>query len=119
MSGNSTLLLDTAKWDIVADLAGNIAVASAPYSQAQDAASALRTFQGEVYFDTNYGVPYWARVISRSPPLSLLKSYWVAAAKSVPDVVTAVVYLASFVNRTITGQVQITNSSGDVSASGF
>ena len=119
MSGNGTLLLDTARWDIVADLAGNIAVAEPPYSQAQDAASAMRTFQGEVFYDQAFGVPYWARVIGHAPPLSLVKAYWTAIAKTVPGVVSAVAFIASFVNRTLSGQVQITNKAGETSASGF
>ena len=119
MSGNATLLLDTQVWDLVADLSGNIAVAEAPYAQAQDAASAMRTFQGEVYYDTNYGVPYWAHVIGQAIPISLLKAYWIAAAKTVPGVTSAVVYISSFVQRAISGQVQITNSVGETSASGF
>jgi hypothetical protein len=119
MSGNGTLLLDGAKWDIVADLTGNIAVAEVPYSQAQDAASALRTFQGEVFYDKVYGVPYWTRILGQAPPLSLVKAYWIAAAKTVPGVVSAKAFIASFVNRTLTGQVQITNRAGETSASGF
>ena len=119
MAGNGTLLLDTVRWDIVADLAGNIAVAEPPYAQAQDAASAMRTFQGEVFYDTSYGVPYWTRIIGQAPPLALVKAYWTAIAKTVPGVVSATAFIASFVNRTLTGQVQITNTAGEVSASGF
>jgi hypothetical protein len=36
----------------VLDAEGNIAVASEPYSLAQDAASAIKTFAGEVFWDT-------------------------------------------------------------------
>jgi hypothetical protein len=119
MSGNATLLLDQVTWDLVVGLDGNIAVAGKPYSQAQDAASALRTFQGEVYYDTTYGVPYWASVLGQAPPLSLIKAYWQKIAMTVPGVTSAVAYIASFVNRTITGQVQITNSDDQTSASVF
>ena len=119
MSGNGTILLDVNRWDIVADLSGNIAVAEPPYSQAQDAASAMRTFQGEVFYDQAFGIPYWARILGQAPPLSLVKAYWIAAAKTVPGVVSAKAFIASFVNRTLTGQVQITNKAGETSASGF
>ena len=42
----NTLLLDTLRWDLCLDVHGNIAVASDPYSVAQDVASAIRTFSG-------------------------------------------------------------------------
>ena len=37
----NSLLLDQAQWDIVLDVNGNIALASAPYSIAQDVALSL------------------------------------------------------------------------------
>jgi hypothetical protein len=43
----NTLLLDVSSWDLCLDAAGNIAMASNPYSIAQDAASAIRTFAGD------------------------------------------------------------------------
>ena len=85
-----TLLLDQTTWDLVVDASGDIAVASDPYSIAQDAASAIRTFQGECYYDTTLGVPYWSQILGRSPPLSLLKAKLVAAALTVPDVAVMV-----------------------------
>ena len=114
--GTSTMLVDTVLWDLVVDLNGNIAVASEPYSLAQDAASAIRTFQGEVYFDTTYGVPYWTQVLGEAPPLSLLKKLLNSAALTVPGVVTAKTFISSVADRTIKGQVQITNSAGELSA---
>ena len=40
----------------------NIAVADEPYALAQDAASAIRTFIGECYYDTTKGLPYFEKV---------------------------------------------------------
>lgn len=114
-----TLLLDTEQWDLVVDASGNIAVASNPYSQAQDAASAIRTFSGECRYDTTVGVPYWAEVFGKPVPVSLMKQLFVNAALTVPGTATAVCYIASFVNRKVTGQVQITNGAGQTSAAGF
>jgi len=114
-----TLLLDTVQCDLLIDADGDIAVASDPYSQAQDAASEIKTFQGEVYYDTTKGNPYFSEVLGYAPPISLMKSIFQNAAKLVPGVVTAVCYIASFVGRKITGQVQITNGSGQTSVAGF
>lgn len=94
------------------DAAGNIALASDPYAIAQDVASAVRTFQGECWFDTTVGVPYFQEVLGQSPPLQLLQSLIEQAALTVPEVAKAAATISSFENRTITGNVQVTTSSG-------
>ena len=111
----NTLLLDLSTWDLVIDSDGDIAVAADPYSQAQDAASAIRTFQGECYFDTTLGVDY-TQILGTLPPTALVKKLLSNAALTVPGVVTANVFLSSLNNRQITGQVQITNEEGAVAA---
>lgn len=113
-----TLLLN-AGWDLEVDSFRNIAVVEDPYSLAQDAASAIRTFQGEVYYDTTLGIPYFQQILGFSPPVSLMKAYFNAAALTVPEVVSSVCYIASIVNRQVLGQVQIRDSSGKVVAANF
>lgn len=111
-----TLLLDNVSWDLVLDASNNIAVASDPYSQAQDAASACETFQGEVYFDTNLGVPLWQQVFGHFPNPALLKQAFTDAALAVPGVTAAQSFISSLADRTVTGQVQITNRAGATAA---
>lgn len=112
----ATLLLDRTTWDLVVDVDGNIAVATDPYSMAQDAASAIRLFQGELWYDTTKGIPYWAGIIGRLPPLTLVKAKFVAAALTVPGVVAARCFISSFKNRVLTGQVQIYDDAGKIIA---
>lgn len=114
-----TLLLDTVAWDIVTDSIGNIAVASAPYELAQDAASAIRTFQGEVWYATNYGIPYWAQVLGHAPPVTLMKAYFNAQALTVPNIASSVSYITSWNDRRVTGQVQVTSTAGETVAAAF
>lgn len=114
-----TLLLDTQVWDLVLDLFGNIAVASDPYSQAQDAASAIRLFEGELWYDTTQGVPYWASILGQAPPIALMKAKFVDAALTVPGVVTAQCFLSGMVNRQVTGQVQLSNTLKLRASAGF
>jgi hypothetical protein len=114
-----TLLLDTLVWDLAADASGNIAVASEPYSLAQDAASAIRLFQGELYYDTSQGIPYFSQILGQAPPLSLVKTYFVQAALTVPGVVKARCFIASWVDRVVSGQVQVEDAAGNVSVAGF
>lgn len=115
----STLLLDTQTWDLVLNAQGDIAVATEPYSYAQDAASAIRLFQGELWYDTSQGIPYWQQVLGKFPPISLVKYYLQQAALTVPGIVSATVYITGFSQRSISGQVQVTDSSGTVTAASF
>ena len=114
-----TLLLDRTAWDLVLDVYGNIAVAGDPYSQAQDAASNIKLYQGELWYDTTQGVSYRNDILGHFPPLSLFKAKIVAAAKTVPGVASAVCFVSSFVKRAIAGQVQITNESGQTAVASF
>jgi hypothetical protein len=126
MSGTTTppgalnsLLLDRTTWDLCVDASGNIAMASPPYALAQDAASAIKLFSGELFYDTSQGIPYFAQILGHFPPLALMKAQFVAAAITVPGVASAVCFISSIVNRKVSGQVQITDTSGTVSAAGF
>lgn len=115
-----TLLLDTETWDLVLDIAGNIAVASDPYSLAQDAASAIQTFLKEVYYDTTYGVDYLGLILGKNPALQLLKQILVLQALTVTDVASAKVFIDNFSDRSISGQAQVTSAStGQVSVAAF
>lgn len=115
-----TLLLDTVTWDLVVDVNGNIALATEPYALAQDAASQCRLFEGELWYDTSQGVPYWASILGQMPPLALLKGSYVNAAMSVVDVESAIVFIASITrDRIVSGQVQITGPGKQTAAASF
>jgi hypothetical protein len=101
------------------DGSGNIAVASEPYALCQDAASECRTFAGECYYDTSRGIPYLSQILGKSTPIEYTKAQLVAAARLVPDVVSAKAYLTSSSDRKLGGQIQITDSSGRVTAASF
>lgn len=105
----NTLFLDPASWDLTLDVNGNIALAQEPYSLAQDAASAVRTFRGECYYDTNLGVPY-DTILGKFPQLQYIKAQLQAAAAAVPDVKSATVVVTGFTGRSLSGQVQVTSA---------
>ncbi len=115
----STLYLDRAQWDLAVDGQGNIALATEPYSLAQDAASECRCFASECYYDTARGIPYLTQILGKSTPIEYTKAQLVAAALLVPDVVSARAYLTSSSDRKLGGQIQITDSSGNVTAASF
>lgn len=114
-----TLLLDPVTWDLALDANGNVAVATGPAALAQDAASALRLHKGELWYDTTQGVPYFAQILGRVAPPALVKAKLEAAALTVPGVTGAKVFIASVVDRRLSGQVQITDAAGNVGAARF
>ncbi len=112
------MLLDGAAWDLVIDASGNWALASDPYSLAQDAASEIKTFRGECYYDTAKGIPYWQQILGYNPPVQLMRTLFVRAALLVPGVVSAVCFLRAMDNRQVTGQVQIRDANGNTATVG-
>lgn len=109
MTEYNTLLLDTVAWDLVLDASGNIAMASPPYALAQDVASAVRTFLGEVYYDTTQGIPYFAEVLGHLPPAALLTQLISDQALTVPGVVSAQTTITSFNAGSVQGQILFTD----------
>lgn len=115
----STILLDQSTWDLITDASGNIAVASTPYSLAQDAASAIKTFRGECYLDVSVGVPYLSDVLGKNPSVALLKGLFSAAAMTVHGVASAKCFLSAVDGRAISGQVQVVADTGQASVIDF
>lgn len=107
-----TLLLDNSLWDLCLDANGDIAVASEPYSRAQDVASALRLFLAELWYDTSKGVPYFQQILGKTPPVEIFKEHMVRAALTVPGVVSANCVVESFEGRTVKGAVTFTSEDG-------
>jgi hypothetical protein len=114
-----TLLLDPKTWGLLLDAQGNLALASDPYSLAQDAASAIRLVLGELWYDVNQGVPWFSDVLGKRPPVSLIQAKLVEAALTVPGVTSAKVFISSIEGRLVRGQVQIVTDAGLASAAGF
>ena len=112
MTQYNTLLLDQAAWDLVIDSSGNIAMAAPPYALAQDVASAVRLFLGELWYDTTQGIPYFESVLGHLPPISLLKGLIENAALTVSGVVSARCVISAFNSRTISGQIQFIDETG-------
>lgn len=110
----NTLLLSPA-WGLTLNAAGNIATAydSAPvapalrplYALAQDVASAIRLFRGELWYDTTQGLPYFTQILNHKPPAEFLKAQFIQAALTVPGVASAVCTFKSFSGRLLTGTI--------------
>lgn len=101
----STILLDTATWDLTLDASGNIARADPPYSCAQDMATAIRLPKGRYIYDVTAGVDE-AVILGQTPSLGVIKSAYAIAAGKVPGTSNVVCYIESVSDRLVTGQVQ-------------
>lgn len=106
-----TLLL-TAAWDLTTDNSGNIALATAPDSVAQDMSSQCRQWLGEYIYNAGDGVPL-ATILGESPSLALVKSDFATAAGLVPGTSNAVCFISAVKQRNVTGQVQATVTLAD------
>ncbi len=114
-----TLYLSPTTGDLCLDSNGNIAVATGEYAIAQDVSSAIKTVLGEVFYNTTLGVPYFQQILGKRPPLPLIKAQLVAAALTVPGVVSAVCYIAKVEAGACSGQVQFKTSTGQTQTVAF
>lgn len=109
----STLKLDS-NWDLTVDALGNIASDDTSYAVAQDVASAVRTVRGELFYDVQQGVPYFASVLGQNFSPQLFQAYVEQAALSVPGVTQAQASLEPVTAlRALAGRVRIIDELGE------
>ena len=99
-------------WDLALDANGNMAVVEGPSAMAQDVASAIRLFLGELYYDTSQGVPYFSQIFAEPFSTSMAEALLAQATLSVPGVVSARATVNSFVNRVLSGTVNFIDTTG-------
>jgi hypothetical protein len=109
-----TILLDPTSWDLLLDSDLNIAVASNPYSIAQDVASACKLFNGELYYDTSKGILFFEDILgqSQASAVAVLATQSEQAAKTVPEVVNAKCTALYYSDRTLSGTVEVIDTTG-------
>ena len=114
-----TLLLDIDQWDLCLDAEGNIAVASNPYAIAQDVASAIKLFYGELWYNAGSGVPYFEQILGQNPPEQLIRAELEKAALTVPEVVKAKVTTLGMNNRRLVGIIEVIDKTGQSNSVSF
>lgn len=112
MTIHNTVLLNPNTWEFMLDSAGNIAIATHPYSIAQDVASACKLFYGELWYNTGIGVPYFEQILGKVVDIAVLKNYLIQAALTVPGVVKANVVITGYNHRELQGVVQFIDENG-------
>lgn len=106
--------------DLSVDAQGNLQTSTGAFALALAAACAIRTFKGEVYFDSTQGLPYFSTILGKNPPLEYVRSQFVAAALGAdPDIVESKVFFSSLTARDLSGQIQTSDATGKIAALGF
>ena len=119
MARYDTFLLDVDSWDLTLDANGNVALSNPAYALAQDVASAVKLFAGELWYDTTKGVPYFQDVLGQLPPVPLFIRHLEDAALTVPGVVNTQINFSSFDNREVFGQIFFIDEVGEESGVSF
>ena len=108
-----TIYLDPDSWDLALDISGNIAVANAPYSIAQDVASSCRLWLGEYIYDYSKGIPYEESILGQLIPINVITAFYNNQAATVPDIATTNTLLQyNRENRMLSGQINLTLTDG-------
>ena len=107
-----TIALST-DWDLMLTGTGDLAVQQESDAIAQDVASAVQTYQGEVWFDTTVGVPYFTSIFGQTLNQPLFSAIYNAVALTVPNVVAAqTTFEGLTVDRKLIGTVQVIDTNG-------
>lgn len=105
----TSLLLDFTDWDLTTDGNNDLALTlNERDERAQNVAIACRVWQGEAYFDTNFGVPY-NEILAHRPPQSLVMTLIGNTAATVEGVESVRVELDNYDNpeRILTGNIVV------------
>lgn len=114
-----SILLDPKTWDLLKDVSGNIAAADDPYALSQNTSSAVKVVQGEQWFNTTIGIPYFSTIFGKVPNVPLIKALMSTTAKTVPGVFLANTFITSIKGRLTSGQVQVTDTNGTTTPAAF
>ena len=99
-------------WDLTLDANGNLAMATGPGAIAQDVASAISLFAGELLYDTSQGLPYLSEVFGPGYAPALVRSLLEQAALAVPGVVQAQASITAFNQGQISGSIRVIDQDG-------
>ncbi|MFK2876882.1 hypothetical protein [Rhodanobacter hydrolyticus] len=106
----TTFMLDPDTWDLVVGPDGNYVTLTGAAQIQQDVCSAIRTFQGECWYDNTQGMPYFESIFGQPVASSFLKKQVQNAALTVPTVTGATLTNLTISGRKLTGTVVVTTS---------
>ena len=103
------------KWDITLDGAGNIALTSGNYCDAQNVANAVRLFTKDAYLAQNKGVPHFDIDLGVKPAESEVILWYREAAMGVEHIADADVEFTGLDTdtRALTGIITATTEGGE------
>ncbi|TCJ96129.1 hypothetical protein EV694_1680 [Volucribacter psittacicida] len=106
----NTIFLHPENWDLTLTEDGDIALAKDLYAKAQDVASAIKLFKGELYYNTEKGIPYFDETLGKKQSFSLYQYRLEKAALTVPEIISASAKIISGDNRKLIGSIFFTDN---------
>lgn len=100
-------------WDLKLDINGNIAVCEEPYSIAQQAATEIKLFEGEGWYDRSQGTPYFAKILGINSNLGLIRNTLLGRVNEVDNVMRSDIDMYIDSSRVLHGNIFITTQSGE------
>lgn len=101
-------------WRLTVDSSGNLAAVDGPARVAQDVASYERTFLAEPWYAVDRGIRYFSRELGSLPQNELVISRANSTALEVPGAASAQTTLGTLEGRTLTGDIRVTTTEGEV-----
>ena len=114
-----TLLLNTNSWDIQLDAAGRIATTTGAYAVAQNVSNAVRLFTKDAWYAQADGIPHFNVELGQRPSADMVREHVNRTARAVPEVASASTTLRTFEGRTLSGEITLTTTSGEVIHAAF
>lgn len=100
-------------WDLKVDVNGNIAVCEEPYSIAQQAATEIKLFEGEGWYDRSQGTPHFAKILGINSNLGLIRNILLNRVNGVDNVMRSDIDMYVDSERILHGNIFITSTSGE------
>ena len=102
----------TTSWDLALDGGGNLYTNTNGQAIAQDVASAVRLFLGELWYAVDIGVPYFSNILGQDYVPSIVQALIEKAALSVPGVAKAQCTPLVIQGRLFTGDIKVIDTTG-------
>lgn len=100
-------------WDMKLDINGNIAVCDETYSIAQQAATEIKLFEGEGWYDRSQGTPHFAQILGINSNLGLIRNILLGRVNGVDNVMRSDIDMYVDSSRVLHGNIFITSQSGE------
>lgn len=108
-----SLFIDETTWDICADENRNLAIVQGPKALIQRVACELKHFEGEGWYDSRQGLPYFISVLGVETTSPLVVSLIENHVTRINTIGSVIALLQITKDRRLTGDIRVTTQSGE------